>query len=60
MMFQTMGWTSEMVGHLYWIFAKDDILLFTGSAEQRGYMVDTLVISLGKVGLKLNAAKQRL
>ena len=59
-MFQTMGWTSEMVGHLYWIFAKDDILLFTGSAEQRGYMVDTLVTSLGKVGLKLNAAKQRL
>ena len=37
----------------------DDILLFAGSAEQLGYMLDTLVTSLEKVGLKLNAAKTK-
>ena len=37
----------------------DDILLFPGSAEQLGYMLDELVTSLGKVGLKLNAAKTK-
>ena len=38
----------------------DDILLFAGSAEQLGYMLDKLVTSLGKVGLKLNAAKTKV
>ena len=37
----------------------DDILLFAGYAEQLGYMLDELVTSLGKVGLKLNAAKTK-
>ena len=37
----------------------DDILLFAGSAEQLGYMLRKLVTSLGKVGLKLNAAKTK-
>ena len=37
----------------------DDILLFAESAEQLGYMLDKLVTSLGKVGLKLNAAKTK-
>ena len=37
----------------------DDILLFAGSAEQLGYMLDKLVTSLEKVGLKLNAAKTK-
>ena len=38
----------------------DDILLFAGSAEQLCYMLDKLMISLGKVGLKLNAAKTKV
>ena len=38
----------------------DDILLFAGPAEQLGYMLDKLVTSLGKVGLKLNAAKTKV
>ena len=38
----------------------DDILLFAGSAEQLGYMLDKLVTLLGKVGLKLNAAKTKV
>ena len=38
----------------------DDILSFAGSAEQLGYMLDKLVTSLGKVGLKLNAAKTKV
>ena len=38
----------------------DDILLFAGSAEQLGYMLDKLVTSLGKVGLKLNAGKTKV
>ena len=37
----------------------DDILLFAGSAEQLGYMLGKLVISLGKAGLKLRAAKTK-
>ena len=37
----------------------DDILLFAGSAERLGYMLDKLVTSPGKVGLKLNAAKTK-
>ena len=36
------------------------ILLFAGSAEQLGYMLDKLVTSLGKVSLKLNAAKTKV
>ena len=38
----------------------DDILLFAGSAEQLCYMLDKLMISFGKVGLKLNAAKTKV
>ena len=37
----------------------DDILLFAGSAEQLGFLLDKLVTSLEKVGLKLNAAKTK-
>ena len=37
----------------------DDILLFAETAEQLCYMLDTLVTSLGKVGLKLTLQKQR-
>ena len=37
----------------------DDILLLAGSTKQLGYMLDKLVRSLGKVGLKLNAVKTK-
>ena len=37
----------------------DEIMLFARSAEQLSYMLDKLVTSLGKVGLKLNAAKTK-
>ena len=37
----------------------DDILLFAGSAGQLGYMLDRLGTSLGKAGLKVNAAKTK-
>ena len=37
------------MGHSYWIFAlRDDSLLFAGSAEQLGHMLDKLVTSLEK------------
>jgi len=34
--------------------------MFAGCAEQLCYMLDKLMISLGKVGLKLNAAKTKV
>ena len=57
-MFHTMGKGDGGPPLLDLRFA-DDILLFAGSAEQLGYMLDKLVTSLEKVGLKLNAAKTK-
>ena len=58
-----LGWTWEMVGHLYWIFALPTTFCclqdLPRSAEQLGYVLDKLVTSFGKVGLKLNAAKTK-